>query len=185
MCVSGGGAGVLRKWVQAWGISVEHFDPYWAARNRVGRTVRPLEEILVTGSTYSRGSLKQRLYREGLKRPECELCGQDGTWHGQRMALILDHINGVATDNRIENLRIVCPNCAATLDTHCGRNMLLREERSCARCGEEFSPRYAKQGHCSYECGIRHDRTRLRGPRPHTRKVERPSRDQLVADLAT
>ena len=55
------------------------------------------------------------------------------------MALILDHINGVPNDNRLENLRIVCPNCAATLDTHCGRKNLLRErdlralrdERSC------------------------------------------------------
>ena len=37
------------------------------------------------------------------------------------MSLILDHINGVHNDNRLENLRIVCPNCNATLPTHCGR----------------------------------------------------------------
>jgi HNH endonuclease len=37
------------------------------------------------------------------------------------MALILDHINGVRDDNRLENLRIVCPHCAATFETHCGR----------------------------------------------------------------
>jgi hypothetical protein len=183
MCVSGGGNQTLRKWVRIWGISVEHFDPHWSARNRVGRTIRQLDEILVEHSTYSRTTLKRRLYREGLKRPECELCGQDGVWRGQRMALILDHINGVATDNRIQNLRIVCPNCAATLDTHCGRNMLLRHDRACVRYGEQFSPRYAKQRHCSFECGARHDRTLLRGPRPHTRKVERPSHDQLLADL--
>jgi hypothetical protein len=34
----------------------------------------------------------------------------------------MDHINGVNNDNRIENIRIVCPNCNATLDTHCGKN---------------------------------------------------------------
>jgi hypothetical protein len=38
------------------------------------------------------------------------------------LSLILDHINGVNNDNRIENIRIVCPNCNATLDTHCGKN---------------------------------------------------------------
>ena len=38
------------------------------------------------------------------------------------MSLILDHINGINNDNRLENLRIVCPNCNATLPTHCGRN---------------------------------------------------------------
>jgi hypothetical protein len=40
---------------------------------------------------------------------------------GKKMSLILDHINGVNNDNRIENIRIVCPNCNATLDTHCGK----------------------------------------------------------------
>ena len=59
------------------------------------------------------------------------------------MGLILDHINGVRDDNRLENLRIVCPNCAATLDTHCGRKNRL--EPSNATClllrQRRFAPR--------------------------------------------
>jgi hypothetical protein len=80
--------------------------------------------------------------------------------------------------------RIVCPNCAATLDTHCGRNAELRHDRACAACGELFSPRYVQQRHCSLKCGQRHDRAYQRGPRPHTRKVERPSYEQLQTDLS-
>ena len=76
---------------------------------------------MVQGSTYGRNHLKNRLYREGLKAPRCELCGQGELWRGQTMGPILDHINGHRDDHRLENLRIVCPNCAATLDTHCGR----------------------------------------------------------------
>ena len=63
--------------------------------------------------------MKNRLYDEGLKERKCELCGQDENWYGKKMSLILDHINGVNNDSRIENLRILCPNCNATLPTHC------------------------------------------------------------------
>ena len=44
-------------------------------------------------------------------------------WNGEHMSLIIDHINGISTDNRLENLRIVCPNCNATLPTHGGKNV--------------------------------------------------------------
>ena len=63
-----------------------------------------------------------KLYDEGLKQPICEECGQDENWRGKHISMILDHINGVHDDNRLENLRIVCPNCNAALPTHCGRN---------------------------------------------------------------
>ena len=175
-------AHVLRKWVTIWGIPTDHFDPHWAKRKHTGHRLRPLEEVLVENSTYSRGLLKRRLYDDGLKRRVCEFCGQNEIWRGRRMALILDHINGVANDNRLENLRVVCPNCAATLDTHCGRNKALRRERACVRCGASFAQRYVGQRHCSFACGSRHERSYHR--RVATRKVERPSHEQLLADLA-
>ncbi len=103
--------------------------------------------MLVADSTYSRGALKRQLYAAGLKQRQCELCGQDESWRGRKMALILDHINGVATDNRIENLRIVCPNCAATLDTHCGRkNRIDPDPLGCLHRGKEFVPRPSPAG---------------------------------------
>jgi len=136
MCQTGGGHKVLRTWAERWGISVDHFDRDAGSRRSGAGRAQPLEEILVAGSTYSRCALKKRLYRDGLKERRCELCGQDEIWQGRRPSLILDHVNGDRHDHRIENLRIVCPNCNATLDTHCGRSTRLeREPRSCVRCG--------------------------------------------------
>lgn len=117
-CPTGGNWRTLKKRTSELGISTDHFDPYAAARARRANRPLPLEEILVEGSTYSRGRLKRRLYETGLKQRRCELCGQGELWRGKRIGLILDHANGVRDDNRLENLRIVCPNCAATLDTH-------------------------------------------------------------------
>jgi hypothetical protein len=99
------------------------------------------------------------------------------------MSLILDHVNHLATDNRFENLRIVCPNCNATLDTHCGRqNRLDVTPRACLHCGAEFVPRYPTHRYCSQLCGTHW--TRSRAPQPQTRKVQRPPYAQLMADLA-
>lgn len=178
-CHSGANPRVLKKRAAEWGISTDHFDPHAAGNRR--RVPRPLGEILVEGSTYSRSNLKRRLYEEGIKERGCELCGQGERWRGERIGLILDHINGVRDDNRLENLRIVCPNCAATLDTHCGRrNRVSHESRDCLRCGKAFTPRYERQRYCSRYCGSRWDRTGV--PRPGARRVERrPPHAKLVA----
>ena len=96
------------------------------------------------------------------------------------MALIIDHINGVATDNRLENLQIVCPNCAATLETHCGRNVLL--SRECLICGEPFQPTDRRQRHCSRSCSSRTEPNRLRAVAAR-RRVERPPYDQLMREI--
>jgi len=176
---AGGNHKLLRRWLDEWQIPYDHFSgtPPPARRESV-----PLEEVLVPGSTYRRSLLKQRLYDEGLKERRCELCGQGEEWQGRRMALILDHINGIADDNRLENLQIVCPNCAATLDTHCGRaNRRPLEDQVCERCGAEFRPKRAHQRFCSRECGMRWPRAGR--SRPGARRVERPPYEQLLAEV--
>jgi hypothetical protein len=175
----------VQKYVALWGISTEHFDPH-IGRRRAGRNrMVPLTDVLVEHSTYSRSALKKRLFDENVKARECEMCGQDETWRGRRMSLILDHVNGVPDDNRLENLRIVCPNCAATLETHCGRNAALARPRRCLACGEPFLPRHLRHRFCSHGCAGAGNSERTRGvPQPGRRKVERPPYEQLLAELA-
>ena len=178
---AGGNHRTIQKYVEKWGISTQHFDPNKARARATRGRARALNELLVVDSTFSRGHLKQRLYAAGVKRRVCEMCGQGELWNGRRMALILDHINGVPTDNRLENLRIVCANCAATLPTHCGRNLSMIEPRKCRRCGTTFQPRQSRQAYCSKDCGVHAPPPS--GPRPERRKVERPPVGQLLCEI--
>lgn len=121
----------IKKYIIEYDINTSHFI---SGGKHVNNNKQDLKNILINGSTLSSNHLKGRLYDEGLKERKCELCGQDEEWNGKHMSLILDHINGINNDNRPENLRIVCPNCNATLDTHCRgfsklNNMKLKNDK--------------------------------------------------------
>jgi hypothetical protein len=82
----------------------------------------PLSEILVERSTYTdRMRLKRRLVAAGLVPYACADCGIS-EWQDRPLVLQLDHLNGVGDDNRLENLRLLCPNCHSQTSTYCGRN---------------------------------------------------------------
>lgn len=106
-------------------ISINHI-PRGLNSNRKrpvgGQKQIPLEEVLVENSTYSRGILKKRLIKEGLLEKKCYVCKCDDEWLGKPLTLVIDHINGKSDDNRLENLRLLCPNCNSQTETFCGRN---------------------------------------------------------------
>jgi hypothetical protein len=176
MCPSGGAWRVLRKWLEIWEIPTDHFDPRLRTAQAAARGQGTLEQVLVDGSHVRSSRLKDRLYAAGLKRRQCELCGQGETWQGRRMSLILDHVNGKRDDNRLENLRIVCPNCNATLETHCSRNGKVVDERPCEGCGKLTVFDRPRTRFCSLRCSASRRR-------PAQRRVERPPAAQLRDDV--
>ena len=88
-----------------------------------GYNPAPIEELLTNERkiSYSSHGLKKRLITEGFKQHKCECCGIT-EWNGKPAPIELDHINGNHHDNRLENLRILCPNCHAQTDTYRGKN---------------------------------------------------------------
>lgn len=78
-----------------------------------------LSEMLVKGKHRNTSALKLRLFKEHLKEEICEECGQLPEWNGKKLVMHLDHVDGDPTNNQIENLRILCPNCHTQTDTYC------------------------------------------------------------------
>jgi hypothetical protein len=117
---SGGLYKTFYKYVEKFNINISHFTI-----NKQKINKKKLEDILTNKIIYNNShNLKKRLYHVDLKQPICELCGQDEYWKGNKISLILDHINGNNKDNRLENLRIICPNCDAGLPTFKGKNRI-------------------------------------------------------------
>jgi 5-methylcytosine-specific restriction endonuclease McrA len=78
--------------------------------------------VLVPGSSYPSFKLRKRLIAAGLLTYRCDGCGASDCC-GRVLTLELDHINGDDTDNRLENLRLLCPNCHCQTPTYRGRNI--------------------------------------------------------------
>jgi antitoxin component YwqK of YwqJK toxin-antitoxin module len=91
-----------------------------------------LNEILVENSTYQNGTrLKKRLVSEGVLEYKCtgKNCKVESEWNGISITLQLDHLNGIHNDNRIENIRFLCPNCHSQTLTFSGKNLVKRRDK--------------------------------------------------------
>ncbi len=122
--VAGGNYDMLQRRIGELNLDTSHFTGSAWLRGRENPFVRQrtLEEILVENSTYvSTNNLRKRLITEGIFEHRCVSCGLD-KWLDNKIPLEIDHINGDRRDNRLENLRLLCPNCHALTSTYRGKN---------------------------------------------------------------
>lgn len=158
----------------------------------------PLEKVMIENSSYARSALKKRILREKLLENKCSNCGLEPYWDNKSLIMILDHINGISNDNRLENLRFLCPNCNSQTNTFAGRK-LKKATKNCEICGRHisrnklcsscsFKPSKNKKNKIIHKCScgkIKQKGSKLclscngKLPKFSTRKVERPSKEEL------
>ena len=147
-------------------------SPLRANRFRGPSKTFPLETLLCENSAAQPRSLKRRLLRSNLLTELCERCGLGPEWNGSKLVLHLDHRNGDRRDNRLENLRLLCPNCHSQTDTYAGRNQPRASQKLCAVCGNSQPPRSA--GASCHRCASLAQR---RVERPESVELQRQVRD--------
>ncbi|HET9392519.1 MAG TPA: HNH endonuclease signature motif containing protein [Candidatus Rubrimentiphilum sp.] len=111
----------------SWAVCREYFGfggrTWQKARDRGAirsrPVLKPLEILLRAGN---RSAIKRRLLKEGILKNECSRCGIS-EWRGKPLSIQIDHINGINDDYRLENLRMLCPNCHSLTPTHGRRNV--------------------------------------------------------------
>jgi len=120
---AGGNYSITKTRIKNLGLDTSHFKGQaWNKGKKLGPR-KSVKELLTNDRKYPYQShkLKNRLLQEGIKVHQCECCGIT-EWREKPTPLELDHINGINYDNRLENLRLLCPNCHAQTDTYRGRN---------------------------------------------------------------
>jgi hypothetical protein len=103
----------MRQLTDEWG---KHLHKIWKEKY-------PNKVIFVKDSKFARHSVKKRILKENLIEYKCAVCHSEAIWCGKPMPLLLDHINGINNDNRLENLRFVCSNCDTQLPTYKSKNI--------------------------------------------------------------
>jgi len=132
----GGNYNVLKKAIKHFSIDTSHFiGQAWNKGKKLTPKVS-IEQYLSNETPIQSFKLKKRLLKENIFEPKCFNCDTTD-WLGEPVPLELDHINGNNKDNRLVNLRLLCPNCHALTPTYRSKNRL-KKQHSVSECAEEY-----------------------------------------------
>lgn len=119
---AGGNYQVIKKYIKKYNINTSHFKGRAWNKGRTFKPKRPLEVYLSNDFPIHSYRLKQRLISEGVFDKVCSKCNRK-TWLSKPIPLELDHVDGNSSDNSLNNLRLLCPNCHALTPTYRGKNI--------------------------------------------------------------
>ena len=129
---------------------------------------KPIEHYLKKDSCSTTSSwLRKRLIKEGLLKNKCAICNIKNTWQGNELTLHLDHIDGKHSDNRLSNLRLLCPNCHSQTSTYCSKNRRRykpsdKSYKKCLDCNKQITRNSERCGKCA--CKHKMKPTKIKWP---------------------
>lgn len=138
----GRNADTLKNKIKEYNLDISHFT--FVSKNK-GKTKRKsVQELLIKGSHVKTVFLKNKLLEAGLKENKCEICGLT-EWQGKPLVCQLHHIDGDETNNCLDNLQMLCPNCHSQTENYCGSaNIKPKQKFYCENCGREIKTKMAK-----------------------------------------
>lgn len=137
VAISGSMSNIVKKRLAHLNIDTSHWNKKWNPQFTIfGRKNVPLDEIFKSNSPWSPNFIRQTIRKNNLIEYKCNICGIE-TWNNLQITLQLDHINGDRKDNRLENLRYLCPNCHSQTPTWGTKSR--KEVFNCLSCGRTIT----------------------------------------------
>lgn len=179
----GGGYKNIQTKIKKLELDISHFTGCGWSKNTQQPLKRSIDDYLNNKANITSHKLKLRLIREGYLEHKCSVCNLK-EWNENPIPIELDHIDGNNSNNSLENLRIICPNCHAQTSNYCGKNIKVKRKIYLCKCGNKKSADiYERCFNCSLKFRNKR-RTKIKKPKSKNtgmfqRKVDRPSKEEL------